>query len=78
MTVIGTGDGVVFSPAVLFRPQSDPCVLQKPDAASSNLVTTSAADVPMLVDLQTVMAAHVDWGYHSLSRGAARRRPRSA
>jgi hypothetical protein len=47
--------------------------------ASSNLVTTSPDDVPMLVDQQTVMAAHVEWSYDLLSRGpAARRLPGAA
>jgi hypothetical protein len=47
--------------------------------SSSNLVTTSAADVPMLVDQQTVMAAHVEWSYDLSSRGpAARRLPGAA
>jgi hypothetical protein len=37
-------------------------------------MTTSADDVSMVADQQTLMAAHVDCSYHLLSRGRAARR----
>jgi hypothetical protein len=58
---------------VLFRPQSGN-VRSHGNAASSDLMTTSADDVSMVADQQTLMAAHVDCSYHLLSRGRAARR----
>jgi hypothetical protein len=74
-TVIGTGDGVLFSPAVLFLSQSGTCARLRHNlvGTSSVLVTTSADDVLMVVGQQTVMAAHVEWSYDLLSRGPAAR-----
>jgi hypothetical protein len=68
---------------VLFLPQlvtlRTAAAAAQPWAASSDLVTTSGDDVPMVADQQTVVAADVEWSYDLLSRRpAARRRPGAA